>query len=61
MYKIDAAVEAFRPWNTDSMGTVVGQTEGTVTIAYDHDPSKRYTFKNHELDRVGRFVPRDAF
>lgn len=53
--------KAFRPWNTDSMGAVVAETVATVTIAYDHDPGRRHTFKRSELASYGRFVDRADF
>lgn len=50
----------YRPWGVDAYATVVNVNVNakTVTLVYDHSPKVRYQFKQHELDKMGRRVPR---
>ncbi len=53
-------VKAFRPWNLDSLATIVKATPMALTIRYDHAPEQTYVLQRRDADIIGRVVYRDT-
>ncbi len=53
---------AFRPWNVDSLATIIRKNaDGSLVIAYDHEPERHHHLSKREAGVIGREVTRANF